>query len=409
MAPNTKSEVAGPGDGYDESSESRSVVKEILYEGNYYDVTNFIKRHPGGSIIEYYVAHGEDATHAMQQFHQRSSKKIRLMLQSFKKRPATDRRMILGEEKLKRHQALTEDFNKLYLELEKEGMFRPSYVHNIYRISEIIAIGYVGYLLLFSQSYLIKLLGCLLLGLAQGRSGWVQHESGHHSLTGNPKADRLIHAVIFGLGLGLSSTWWARGHNRHHAMPQRLKHDVDLDTMPLIAYNARVVSKKEKGKSFLIQNQIYLFLTLDTLLGTLAWQLYLHPKYVLKHGYYLQAISIFGHYVLAYQCGFLPWLISTWALSAYLFGNFALSHTFLPMSLIGSSIHSCTLQMSNSDPGIEHHLFPTMPQFRHPLIKDRVKALAEKHNIKYYVYSYKEAVYRTFKNLSDVSEQLKEA
>lgn len=33
MAPNTKSEVAGPGDGYDESSESRSVVKEILYEG----------------------------------------------------------------------------------------------------------------------------------------------------------------------------------------------------------------------------------------------------------------------------------------------------------------------------------------------------------------------------------------
>lgn len=39
-------------------------------------------------------------------------------------------------------------------------------------------------------------------------------------------------------------------------MPQRLKHDVDLDTMPLIAYNARVVSKKEKGKSFLIQNQV---------------------------------------------------------------------------------------------------------------------------------------------------------
>jgi hypothetical protein len=39
-------------------------------------------------------------------------------------------------------------------------------------------------------------------------------------------------------------------------MPQRLKHDVDLDTMPLIAYNARVVGKKENGKSFFIQNQV---------------------------------------------------------------------------------------------------------------------------------------------------------
>lgn len=35
-----------------------SLVKEILYEGHYYDVTKFIKKHPGGSIIEYYVEHG---------------------------------------------------------------------------------------------------------------------------------------------------------------------------------------------------------------------------------------------------------------------------------------------------------------------------------------------------------------
>lgn len=38
---------------------SASSVKEILYEGDYYDVTNFIKQHPGGSIIEFYVEHGK--------------------------------------------------------------------------------------------------------------------------------------------------------------------------------------------------------------------------------------------------------------------------------------------------------------------------------------------------------------
>jgi fatty acid desaturase len=98
-------------------------------------------------------------------------------------------------------------------------LFKVSYLHNIYRVFEVIAIGYIGYLLLFSQNYLIKFLGCMLLALAQGRSGWIQHESGHHSFTGIPKIDRLFHAVIFGVGLGLSSTWWTRGHSRHHAMP----------------------------------------------------------------------------------------------------------------------------------------------------------------------------------------------
>lgn len=77
-------------------------------------------------------------------------------------------------------------------------MFKPSYIHNVYRIAELFAIAYVGYLLLFSQSYIVKFLGCALLGLAQGRSGWVQHESGHHSLTGIPKLDRVLHDIIFG-------------------------------------------------------------------------------------------------------------------------------------------------------------------------------------------------------------------
>lgn len=56
--------------------------------------------------------------------------------------------------------------------------------------------------------------------------------------------------------MGLSSTWWARQHNRHHAMPQRLNYDVDLNTMPVIAYSAKVVNNSKDGKGFFIQNQV---------------------------------------------------------------------------------------------------------------------------------------------------------
>lgn len=64
--------------------------KEVLFDGNFYDVTDFVKRHPGGSIIEFYTKTGEDSTHAIQQFHQRSTKRVTAIMSSLKKRPALD-------------------------------------------------------------------------------------------------------------------------------------------------------------------------------------------------------------------------------------------------------------------------------------------------------------------------------
>lgn len=58
--------------------------------------------------------------------------------------------------------------------------------------------------------------------------------------------------------MGFSSTKWTFQHNRHHAMPQRLQHDVDLYTMPLLAYNAKVVKNSKEGKGFMIKNQVSL-------------------------------------------------------------------------------------------------------------------------------------------------------
>lgn len=72
-------------------TESRKMDrKEILFGNCFYDVTDFIKKHPGGSIIEYYTKTGEDSTHAIQQFHQRSIKRVQAIMSSLKKRPASD-------------------------------------------------------------------------------------------------------------------------------------------------------------------------------------------------------------------------------------------------------------------------------------------------------------------------------
>lgn len=80
--------------------------KEVLFDGYFYDVTDFVKRHPGGSIIEYYTKNGEDATHAIQQFHQRSTKRVTAIMNSLKRRPASDSESNYTADKQKRFERI---------------------------------------------------------------------------------------------------------------------------------------------------------------------------------------------------------------------------------------------------------------------------------------------------------------
>jgi cytochrome b involved in lipid metabolism len=62
--------------------------KEILYEGFFYDISSWIKRHPGGGIIEFYTQPGENATIAIKQFHNRSMGRVQNIMKGLPKRPA---------------------------------------------------------------------------------------------------------------------------------------------------------------------------------------------------------------------------------------------------------------------------------------------------------------------------------
>lgn len=55
---------------------------------------------------------------------------------------------------------------------------------------------------------------------------------------------------------------------------------------------------------------------------------------------------------------------------------------------------------------IEHHLFPSMPQFRQPGISPRVRAFFAKHNLVYHQRPYFSAMKDTFNNLHKVGEDV---
>ncbi len=405
--------------------------QEVLINGTLYDVTNF--RHPGGRVLGFYAGKDIDATQAFDQFHVRS-KKVENFMKSLPNRPAADPKKTYG--KLPGQADLVEDFQRLILELKKEGYYEPSPMHVVYRVVEIFAMHALGfYLLLKGSNYGIQALGLAILGIVSGRCGWLMHEGGHYSLTGYIAIDRFLQIFLYGVGCGMSGSWWRSQHNRHHAMPQKIDHDVDLDTLPLVAFTINKVGPHIglTMKTWL-RLQGYLFPIVTCELVALGWQLFLHPRHVLRNKNYGEGIFMIAryvgwHYLVTNTFGLgasaALYLAYNWVASTYIFTNFAVSHTHLPtvakedttidwiryaanytMNVSPGPFNFVNWWMSYLNFQIEHHLFPSMPQYRFPKLSPRIREFFAKHNLVYDQRNYFESMYDTFKNLDKVGSDV---
>lgn len=172
-----------------ESESSVNASKEVLIDGRLYDVTSL--KHPGGSVIGFYTGNGIDASQAFNNFHIRS-KKAKKYLDSLPSRPAPST-TLKAAAPLPGQQALLADFDELTRQLEAEGFFKPAPMHVAYRLLELLVLYGAGFYLM---SHGQVLLGIVLAAIAQGRCGWLMHEGGHYSLTGNINIDRAIQVRI---------------------------------------------------------------------------------------------------------------------------------------------------------------------------------------------------------------------
>ena len=107
--------------------------------------------------------------------------------------------------------------------------------------------------------------------------------------------------------------------------------------------------------------------------------------------------------------------------SSYIFVNFAISHTHLPVTqkeenldwVEYSAYHTTNVGyghpfvcwwMSNLNFQIEHHLFPSMPQVHHRKISKRVQKFFAENGLPYQDGGYFELLSKTFDNLGEVGQ-----
>ena len=389
----------------------------ITIDGTTYDITDF--KHPGGSIIDY-AKNAGDATEVFREFHYRSPIS-RNVLRSLPEYDGGNDDTATGPALTPRQEEMTTDFREMRTNLVNQGLFEPDYIHVYFRMLELAFYFGMG-TWLASYNIYASMLSFIVF---KTRCGWVQHECGHLSFTGNKRIDRAIQTFTMGFGGAFSSSVWNSMHTRHHATPQKIKHDIDLDTTPFVAFFQTAFEENTNGKAasrfmnrWWMRFQAWTFLPLvNGIFVHLFWIYYLHPKKVIHRLCSAKTIeeSITTAFEIAFMsashitlpyifyttgdrgvlwCYFLFMVLNFWNM-VYLFGHFSLSHTFtgvIPANkhllwfeyAIGHSVNISTKSalvswiMGYLNFQIEHHLFPSMPQYKNMLAAPYVRRFCDK-------------------------------
>ena len=404
-----------------------------------YDLSNF--NHPGGSIIkthEWTEDSNIDATNVFLALHARSKPALS-MLSTLPYTLVSDTRESDTRESDTRESNTREsdtresntrstiesDFEKLNRQLIKDGYYKPSYPHIVQRIGTNAGIWVVAGLFLYNN-YMITSITLMAINYVQ--CGWIQHECGHKSFTGDMKVDNFLQMIYLNIFMGGNYRFWNDQHFAHHANTQNIKYDKDLKTHPLVAFNIKALDKNKH--TFFTRHQHLLYWNVINPLVWFVWSFMSYPMFAYKKNHLLEYTTTKATSLAMYcwyfglsgynikQSIVLFHIVSLFG-TMILLATFTVSHTTTEAYtenngwVIPSADHTINIYdhpvtnwwMGYLNFQIEHHLFPTMPQFRQNKVgRDYVKPFFNKHDLVYNEKSFVEANLDVYKNLKTIAK-----
>eukprot|EP00741_Cyanophora_paradoxa_P005586 tig00000912_g5415.t1 len=397
----------------------------VIVNDKVYDVTKFVPKHPGGEVI--ITSAGEDATEIFSAFHAGSTFSLLRQYQ-------------IGTVKSTQTSAMIEDFRQMRKEMQRQGMFESNKLYYLWKLVSLYSIVAAAvYLLATSEGCLGRLAGSFLLGVFFQQSGWTAHDFLHHQVFKTRAINTWLGVIIGNVNQGFSVEWWKNKHNTHHAVPNMVDGDPDIDTLPLLGWTEKTLNRLETPLArFAIRHQVVYYFPL-LCLARISWMLQ-SLMYACGKMWESEALSVFYkasevaglflHYAWFFALFFLT-MPSVGAALGYAFfatascgmllgSVFAISHNGMEIftektDFVRMQAHSSRDVDSNifSDwftgglnYQLEHHLFPTLPRHRLGKSAKMVASFCKKHNIPYESCSFSMGTWKVLKHLMKVSEHM---
>ncbi|WP_336625613.1 MULTISPECIES: fatty acid desaturase family protein [unclassified Microbacterium] len=135
-------------------------------------------------------------------------------------------------------------------------------------VGALIAVAFAGCVagfVLLGESWL-QLLIAAALGIVFTQVAFLAHEAAHRQILGSgPANDRLARVLAAG-AVGISYSWWDSKHSRHHANPNRVGKDPDIE-VDTISFLSEDAAQARGLRRMITRRQGWLFFPLLTLEG----------------------------------------------------------------------------------------------------------------------------------------------
>lgn len=257
-----------------------------------------------------------------------------------------------------------------------------------------------------------QLLIAASLGVIFGQFGFLGHEAAHRQIFATGKANDWAGRVLGTTLAGISFSWWTNKHSRHHANPNRIGKDPDIEGEALAFHEAKAERRRGLG-ALIARKQGYLFFPMLTLEGINLH--YSSVRFLLNQnknsrvkGRWLEVGLIGGRFLL--YLGLVFWALPTGVALAFLgvqlaiFGiylgaTFAPNHKGMPIIPADTKLDFFSRQVLTSrnitgrfwptvlmgglNYQIEHHLFPSMPRPHLARARQLVMAHCEELGVAY--------------------------
>ena len=264
-----------------------------------------------------------------------------------------------------------------------------------------------GFVLLGNTWYQLLIAGAL--GIILTQFAFLAHEASHRAVFESGKANDRAGRVLANLFVGISYAWWMNKHSRHHANPNVVGKDPDIDP-DFIVFNEEDAAKVNWITSFMTRKQGYLFFPMLMLEGfnlhlqgfrTVFGRKRVDNRWVeitmLTTRIALYIAVIFYFLPLGMAFAFIG--VQMAVFGVYMGASFAPNHKGMPQLPTESKVDFLRRQvltarnirggtvidsfMGGLNYQVEHHLFPNMARPNLRKSQEIVKEYCETHNILY--------------------------
>lgn len=303
-----------------------------------------------------------------------------------------------------------DDYVELKRRIISAGLMRPQPVY--YWMKSVVALATVGAAVMVAvlvRNPAVLMLDAVLLGIATTQVALLAHDVGHKQGY-RSRGMNLFGRILWGnLLLGVSYTWWNTKHNQHHATPNHIDEDPDIQ-FPMLVFSAEQIATRRRWLRPVIAIQAYLFVFL---LPFQAFAMRMNSVGHLINGRArnrvlqgsMMALHVVLYLALLIQFGSWPLAIAfalvhhvSWGL--YNSSVFASNHKGMTIIRRGERLGFLREQVLTSrnvdghrvtdfwygglNYQIEHHLFPTMPRNRLAEAQPIIRAYCTEKGIAYY-------------------------